>query len=91
MAASMITSILNGALGLLGSAEAVGIFVLLAFGAFMVIYRTSYTQSWLVILPLISALTAEYLPLWVLLVVLVPFGWTIAEILVRKWQGSNYS
>ena len=92
----VLNSIFEGLLGILGSPFGVGIFILVFLFSLIVIKGLNYTETWLVVIVAIGALTTDYgggyLPEWVLVIVLVPFGWVISEIIIKRsvfsWLGS---
>lgn len=91
----VLSSIFEGLLGLLGSPFGVGVFMLVFLISLVVIKGLNYTETWLVVIVAVGALSSDYgggyLPEWLLVVVLVPFGWVISEIIIKRWQGQTYN
>lgn len=91
----VLNNIFEGLLGIIGSPFGVGVFVLVFILCLMMIKGLNYTETWLVVLVSVGALTSDYgggyLPEWVLVGVLLPFGWVLSDIIMKRWQGQTYN
>jgi hypothetical protein len=89
----MIASIIDGLLGVIGTPIGAGIFVLTFIYVLAILFSLNYIEMWFLVIISIGILSSEsgggLLPEWLLVVILVPLGWLVGEIIMKRWQGQS--